>query len=99
MTYKTKLQFLFVLCYSVNIASFAQISHEGFEKIPEQLDSLSPNNQWELIYLQTSKGIYETGEDLWFKAYVLDAQYLNPSKSSQTLYLQLLSKKTRKPVW
>jgi len=23
----------------------------------------------ECIYLQTSKGIYEAGEDLWFKAY------------------------------
>lgn len=28
----------------------------------------------ELIYIQTSKDIYETGEDLWFKAYQLDAQ-------------------------
>lgn len=25
----------------------------------------------ELIYLQTGKDIYETGEDLWFKAYQL----------------------------
>lgn len=28
----------------------------------------------ECIYLQTSKGIYEAGEDLWFKAYQLDVQ-------------------------
>ena len=28
----------------------------------------------ELIYLQTGKDIYETGEDLWFKAYQLDAK-------------------------
>ena len=29
----------------------------------------------ELIYLQTGKDIYETGEDLWFKAYQLDAKF------------------------
>ena len=28
----------------------------------------------ELIYFQTSKDIYETGEDLWFKAYQLDVK-------------------------
>lgn len=28
----------------------------------------------EEIYLQTSKDIYETGEDLWFKAYQLNTK-------------------------
>ena len=45
----------------------------------------------EMIYLQTNKGIYETGEDLWFKAYQLDARTLNLSEQSQTLYLQMVS--------
>ena len=36
----------------------------------------------ELIYFQTSKDIYETGEDLWFKAYQLDyLQMINPKDS------------------
>lgn len=35
----------------------------------------------ELIYLQTGKDIYETGEDLWFKAYQLDAKYNRQIKS------------------
>lgn len=47
----------------------------------------------EIVYLQTSKGIYETGEDLWFKAYQLDAQSLAFSGLSQTLYLQMVSEK------
>jgi len=53
----------------------------------------------ELIYLQTNKGIYEAGEDLWFKAYILDAQYLVPSGLSQTLYLQLVNEKSGKAYW
>lgn len=44
----------------------------------------------ELIYLQTSKGIYETGEDLWFKAYQFDAQSFGLSDRSKTLYLQMV---------
>ena len=53
----------------------------------------------ELIYLQASKGIYETGEDLWFKAYILDAQYLTPSGLSKTLYLQLIQENTGNIFW
>ncbi len=47
----------------------------------------------ELIYFQTSKDIYETGEDLWFKAYQLDAQTLGLSDKSKTLYLQMINPK------
>jgi len=47
------------------------------------------NRPSELIYIQTSKGIYETGEDLWFKAYQLDAQTMELSDKSKTLYLQM----------
>ena len=47
----------------------------------------------ESIYIQTSKGIYETGEDLWFKAYQLDAQTFGLSKKSKTLYLQMITLK------
>lgn len=47
----------------------------------------------ESIYLQTSKDTYETGEDLWFKAYQLDAQSFGLSDKSKTLYLQMISPK------
>lgn len=51
------------------------------------------------VYLQTSKGIYETGEDLWFKGYVLDSRFLQPSDNSQILYVQLTKKSENKPLW
>lgn len=47
----------------------------------------------ELIYLQTGKDIYETGEDLWLKAYQLDAKSFALSEQSETLYLQMLNDK------
>jgi hypothetical protein len=68
-------------------------------ELAERLHSLAKNAPPELAYIQTSKDIYETGEDLWFKVYLLDAQYLIPSLLSKTLYLQLLNESTKKAVW
>lgn len=45
----------------------------------------------ECIYIQTSKDLYETGEDLWFKTYLLDAQTFGLSEKSKTLYLQMIN--------
>lgn len=94
-----KSAFIVVLFLCFYHSSLSQNNNQPFEKLSIQLDSLSHNHAAELIYLQTSKGIYETGEDLWFKAYILNAQYLTPSALSQTLYLQLLNTKNLQPVW
>jgi len=68
-------------------------------ELAERLDSLANNAAPEIAYIQTSKDIYETGEDLWFKVYLLNAQYLVPSLLSKTLYLQLLNENSREIVW
>ena len=43
----------------------------------------------DFVYLLPSKEVAETGEDLWFKAYLINSQTLAPSDRSRTLYLQL----------
>lgn len=56
------------------------------------LFALSVNGQIlseELTYLQTDKGIYETGEDLWFKSYVFDRGNLTLSGRSRTLFVEM----------
>lgn len=67
--------------------------------LAERLHSLAKNAPQELAYIQTSKDIYETGEDLWFKVYILDARNLTPSFLSKTLYLQLRNEDSKKTVW
>jgi len=42
----------------------------------------------DFVYLLPSKEIAESGEDLWFKAYLINSQTLAPSDRSHTLYLQ-----------
>ena len=74
-------------------------AQQSVDLLSSKLDSLAKRQASELNYIQTNKDIYETGEDLWFKTYVLDAQFLTPSLLSQTLYLQLLNKKNKQAVW
>jgi hypothetical protein len=87
----------------VTIVAFLPINAQSYSpqqiELAERLHSLAKNAPPELAYIQTSKDIYETGEDLWFKVYLLDAQYLIPSLLSKTLYLQLLNESTKKSVW
>lgn len=75
------------------------ISYVQILPAQNNIDSLftSVNNRLsgypsDLLYLQICKGIYETGEDLWFKAYQLDAQSFSLSDRSKTLYLQMVNR-------
>ena len=52
----------------------------------------------DFVYLLPSKEIAETGEDLWFKAYLLNRQTFALSDKSQTLYLQIRTQ-TDSVVW
>ena len=47
----------------------------------------------DFIYLLPSKEIAETGEDLFFKAYLMDKQTLALSDRSRTLYLEIRSER------
>jgi hypothetical protein len=51
------------------------------------------------VYLRTSKDIYESVEDLWFKAYLLDAQFYTPFELDKTLYVRLVKKDRDSVVW
>ena len=94
-----KLHYIFIcfcfICYSLH----SQNNEKGINTIADNFQKVTKNSNSEIIYLQTSKDIFETEEDLWFKAYVLDAQYLIPSVKSKTLYLQLIEDKTQKAVY
>jgi hypothetical protein len=67
------------------------LGQDAFDSISTRLIRKYSNSPPEIIYLQTSKDIYETGEDLWFKAYQLDAHDHYLSTGSKTLYLQVVN--------
>lgn len=51
------------------------------------------------IYLQTDRGVYEPGEDLWFHARLLNAQHLVWYVPDQTLYVKLTQAGSDSAIW
>jgi len=92
-------------CYALFCCLFFTGSISGqntrsiLDSIAGNLDLISKDQTGTSIYLNTNKGIYETGEDLWFKATILDAQYLTPSPLDRTLYVQLTDMEKDSVVW
>ena len=96
---QNKLFSFFLTILSLSAFSQTQPTPSTLNKLAEPLHAKAKHRPSESIYLQSSKGIYESGEDLWFKAYILEAQSLIPSMLSQTLYLQMVKENTRQAVW
>ncbi len=67
--------------------------------LASRLEVLAKNKAPDLAYVQTSKGIYENGEDLWFKTYLLNANTFLPSILDKTLYVQLFEEDNKQAVW
>ena len=88
-----------IFCWLFVSIFYCQALTAQESELAERLESLSKNAPPETVYIQTSKDIYETGEDLWFKAYILNSRFLKPSGLSKTLYLQLLRESDHKPFW
>lgn len=96
---KNKRFILTLIAITLILSVKAQSYSSNQIELVERLHFLAKNAPPELAYIQTNKDIYETGEDLWFKVYLLDAQYLIPSGLSRTLYLQLLNEDNKKVFW
>jgi hypothetical protein len=97
-----KKSWLFFGLLLFSLLSFPGLSQSPdplLKKLATEFDSLSGNQSRKLLYIQTSKGIYEPSEDLWFKAYILNSQTFAPSILSKTLYVQMFNEATRKVVW
>lgn len=88
----------FILFVALNFVSFILRSQDITSQTILKYDSLTQSRPNQSIYLQLNKGIYETGEDLWFKGYILDARYLTPSNNDTTLYVQLRHTETNKLI-
>jgi hypothetical protein len=78
---KTIALFLYgILCVSV-LPAYSQI------KAPKNEVKLF----FEKVYLHTDRQLYAPGDDIWYKAYLLNAQDNRPLNTSKNLYVELIS--------
>ncbi|MEP1487574.1 MAG: hypothetical protein ABJK28_04000 [Algibacter sp.] len=94
-----RLKYILICFYFVSCILHSQNNGNVINIIADNFQKLTDNQSFDDIYFQTSKDTYETQENLWFKAYILDAQYLIPSIRSKTLYVQLINDETKQAVW
>lgn len=87
--------FSFILAFSVAALVFVGFVAED-EKLKQTLESFQKFNEiypQEKVYLHTDKPYYAIGDEIWFKAYLVNAQTLRPSIHSKIMYIDLIDNK------
>ncbi|MBK8564608.1 MAG: hypothetical protein IPN76_15065 [Saprospiraceae bacterium] len=76
----------------LNLASEIKTTHDSsfFQKLITQLTLHNEIASPEKVYLQFDRLFFEPGEDIWFNAYLRDANSLKASPKSDILYVELL---------
>lgn len=77
----------------------AQVPKHKLDSLAHSLETYADDAARTSLYIRTSKDIYESMEDLWFKAYAVDARHQLLSAIDQTLYIQLVHEKNDSVVW
>ncbi|PWV55925.1 hypothetical protein [Chitinophaga sp. S165] len=91
--------------YLIVLGSFFILSYGRAQTKTHQLDSIArsletyTDRTYTSLYIRTSKDIYESMEDLWFKTYIVDARHQLLSGAEQTLYVQLIHEMKDSIVW
>ena len=80
---------LFISLFS--LLAWAQLSAGTIDDIRQALQTSSLSQVQEKVYVHTDNQCYFVGDTLWYKAYVVRADNLQPTDMSRLLYVELLS--------
>lgn len=64
---------------------------EAIKKLLISFQKFNNSHTQEKVYLHTDKPFYAIGDEIWFKAYVIDAQNMGPTPQSNYLYVDLIN--------
>jgi len=81
--------FFVLLVFAVK--SYGQETN-GIRRINSFVDSLRKTFPVEKLYLQTDKPMYNSGDTLWLKGYLFEAENLTPSIKSGLVYTEIIDK-------
>jgi hypothetical protein len=84
---------------TTNLHASSQQGQAIMDQLARRLNAYTDSLPRASVYLTTSKDIYESVEDLWFKAYLLDAQSYIPFGVDKTLYVRLVKSDRDSVVW
>lgn len=77
----------------LSLISFSAFSTDDdpFAALLKKLEEFTKKHTQEKVYLHLDKPYYAVGDDIWFKAYVVDAKTAAPSAISNILYVELIN--------
>lgn len=84
-----------VISFLLIILSFSafRIDDDPFTQLLKKLEDYTNKFPQEKVHLHLDKPYYAIGDDIWFKAYIVDAKSAAPSAFSEILYVELISEK------
>ncbi|RYG19494.1 MAG: TonB-dependent receptor, partial [Chitinophagaceae bacterium] len=90
---KSKITLSFTVIVLI-ISFFAFRSDDDpFTELLKKLDDYTTKYPQEKVYLQLDKPYYAVGDDIWFKAYVINSKTLAPTDLSKIIYVDLINEK------
>jgi len=75
------------LILGITLLPTLSMSQNVSESIPDTLSNISA----EKVFLHIDRNIYSPGDDIWYKAYLLDDLTFLPAESSSNLHVELIS--------
>ncbi|PST84736.1 TonB-dependent receptor [Pedobacter yulinensis] len=88
-----------ILCLAVSaltlltLGAASFIQDDPFAGILQKLEQFTISNPQEKVHLHLDKPYYAVGDDIWFKAYVVDARNGAPTSQSRILYVELINER------
>ncbi len=81
------------LCVMCGFSAFIGLPDEILGKLGQQLTTYIETYTPQKVYLHLDKPAYMAGDEIWFKAYAVEASTHLPDSSSGVLYVELLTDK------
>ena len=75
---------------SALLFSFSTAPDSILQTILDKLAAYHDTRPQEKLYLQLDRPAYYAGENIWFKGYLLEAEFHNPDSSSKLVYVDLM---------
>ena len=81
-----KIKHIFLSVMLLNLCGFSLWAQDAnLTKLVKKIDEATSKYAQEKVYLHLDKPYYAIGDDIWFKAYTIDARTGLPSLRSRTL--------------
>lgn len=84
------LLFLFSSFLFLSLINHSDTDDPRIEKIVSQVKKFGEQNEQQKAYLQTDKEIYLAGENIWIKAYLINANTFQSDTVSREIFVELL---------